>query len=201
MQRLTAAAPPRALREVVTERSILNTQGHLYEVPRSNSGGLAKMRPVATSDALLMDFCSWRGLLVVAGVAAGAPATEHVVRSADGRCALWFGVVDDLWQLGKPRGEGGPWLRSAVTAGVASDPYLMTGYDRKELTLSHAGRAAARFAVEVDVTGDGAWVPYAALDVPAGRPLTHRFPEGFGAYWVRLTAADTLEATAQFRYS
>ena len=38
--------------------------------------------------------------------------------------------------LGKPRGDGGPWKDTKVKAGTASDPYLMTAYDRKSLTLS-----------------------------------------------------------------
>jgi hypothetical protein len=148
-----------------------------------------------------MDLCSWRGLLVLAGVAADAPAGPHVVRSDDGRCALWFGVVDDLWQLGKPRGEGGPWQDTPVRAGQPSDPYLMTGYDRKELALSHAGGRPVRFAVEVDLTGDGDWAPYQTFDVEPGRPLAHQFPDGFNAYWVRVTASADVPATAQLRYS
>jgi hypothetical protein len=58
-------------------------------------------------------------------------AGGHVLASADGRTAVWAGVIDDLWQLGKPRGEGGVWNGTAVKAGVPSDPYLMTGFDRR----------------------------------------------------------------------
>lgn len=201
MRRVTHAVWPRTLREVVTERSLLNVQGHLYELPRANSGGFAKIRPIATSDLLILDLCSWRGLLVLAGIAADAPDNPHIVRSDDGRAALWFGVVDDLWQLGKPRGEGGPWMSSPVRAGEPSDPYLMTGYDRKQLTLSHSGSDPVRFTVEVDFTGEGAWAPYAELEVAPERPLTHQFPEGFNAYWMRVISSRDVRATAQLRYS
>jgi hypothetical protein len=201
MKRVTASAPPRTLREVATERSLLNVQGHIYELPRANSGGFPKIRPVATSDLLIMELASWRGLLVLAGVTTAAAANPHIVRSDDGRCALWFGVVDDLWQLGKPRGEGGPWMETAVRAGQPSDPYLMSGYDQKELRLSHAGTAPVRFRVEVDLTGDGIWAQYQELEVAPGRGVTHRFPDGFNAYWVRLVPAADVQATAQLRYS
>ena len=44
---------------------------------------------------------------------------------------LWFGKTDDLWGFGKPQGWGGPWRYDAVRAGEPSDPYLMTGFDKK----------------------------------------------------------------------
>lgn len=201
LQQPTAAGWPRPIREVVTERSLFNSQGHLYELPRDNSGGFAKIRPVATSDRQIMDMCSWRGLLVLAGLALDAPEDPHVVRSEDDRVALWFGTIDDLWRLGKPRGEGGPWMRTAVRAGVPSDPYLMTGYDHKQLRLSHTGEAPVVFEVEVDLTGDGAWAPYRSIEVQPGQVVTHPFPEGFNAYWVRLRASRDVTATAQLSYS
>jgi len=61
---------PRAVREVVTERSLFNGQGHLYELPRANSGGFSKIRPVATSDFLIMDLASWRLAVGAAALAA-----------------------------------------------------------------------------------------------------------------------------------
>ena len=64
---------------------------------------------------------SYRGLLVVSGLAEDAKG-ERVVRSEDGRCALWLGTVDDLWSFGKPRGVLDAWRDTAVKAGVPSDP-------------------------------------------------------------------------------
>ncbi len=134
------------------------------------------------------------------GVAADAPAGEHIVRSSDGKCALWVGTVDDLWKLGKPRGVGGPWKDSAVKAGVPSDPYLMTGYDRKRVTLSHQHTESVKFTIEVDVTGNGGWSRYGAFDVMAGKPLDHVFPDAFSAYWVRIVSDQDATATARFVY-
>ncbi|MCW5962954.1 MAG: hypothetical protein KIT83_02860 [Bryobacterales bacterium] len=190
----------RIAREIVTERDLFNAHGTLYELPAINAGGVAVVRPVATHNMAIHDFASWRGLLVLSGVATEAPSNPHIVRSADGKAALWLGVADDLWQLGKPRGEGGPWHGTAVTAGTPSDPYLMTGYDRKHLTLSHDRPGEIPIRVEVDITGTGHWQPYATFAVPAGRPFEHQFPAGFDAYWVRATALADATATAQFRY-
>ena len=34
--------------------------------------------------------------------------------SEDEELAVWAGVIDDLWKLGKPVGKGGPWANTAV---------------------------------------------------------------------------------------
>src|SRR5262249_9445103 len=52
----------RAVREVVTERSLLNAHGSFYMLPRPNSHGVARLKPVCTHDCRITDFCSWRGL-------------------------------------------------------------------------------------------------------------------------------------------
>ena len=133
-----AAGWARGVREAVTERELLNCHGTFYEVPRSNSGGYRKMRALATHGKRITDFASWRGLFVLTGVLDDAPASDKLVKNPDGTAALWLGEIDDLWRMGEPRGTGGPWKDTAVTANTASDPYLMYGYDQKELTLTAA---------------------------------------------------------------
>ena len=191
----------RTAREVCTERDLLNCAGTFFELPAENAGGIAKLRPVATHNRRIHDFATWRGVLVISGVEANAPASNrHIIRSDDGRAAVWVGAVDDLWSLGRPRGEGGPWKDAVVKAGEPSDPYLMTGYEKKTLTLSHRGAQAIRMGVQVDLTGTGKWVEYGPFEVPAGKPFTHVFPDGFQAYWVRVSADRDTTATAWFVY-
>ena len=139
-------------------------------------------------------------MLVIAGARADAAADGHYFASTDGKVGLWFGDVDDLWKLGKPRGTGGPWLNTTTGAGQPSDPYLMTGYDRKTVSLSHDAEETVAFTIEVDVVRDGTWFRYAVIRVPAGRTVTHEFPAGYSAHWVRLTADRDCKATAQFTY-
>ena len=191
----------RAVREVCTERDLLNCAGTFFELPAENAGGIIKVRPIATHNRRVHDYATWRGLLVLSGVDASAPASNrHIIRSDDGRAAVWVGSVDDLWQFGRPVGVGGPWKASAVTAGVASDPYLMTGYERKKLQLSHTSPQPVTMTVEVDFSGTGTWTTYATLAVAAGKAHEHVFPADFQAYWVRLTAQSTTTATAWFTY-
>ena len=111
-----------------------------------------------------------------------------------------MGAIDDLWAFGKPRGRGGPWKDSLVKAGVPSDPYLMTGYDRKHMTLSHQSNHAVSMRVEVDIDGMGRWLAYQPFKVAPGERVDHDFPDEFQAYWVRVIADKETIATAQLLY-
>lgn len=113
---------------------------------------------------------------------------------------MWLGAVDDLWQLGKPVGHGGPWAGSTVRAGEPSDPYLSLGYDRKSLTLTHEATEAVSFRVEVDITGTGMWHTWESISVEPAASVTYRFPPEFQAYWVRLTSDKACTVTADFSY-
>ena len=193
-------SPARVAREVTTERDLLNAGGIFYELPSNNAGGIAMVRPIATHNLGVKDYCSWRGLLVLSVGSIESAANNRIVRSADGKAALWLGVVDDLWQFGRLRGDGGPWKDTAVRAGEPSDPYLMTGFDEKVLRLQHDRPGAIQVRVEIDVAGTGLWVPYATFAVPPGRPFEHRFPAGYGAYWLRTVPLADGRITAQLSY-
>ncbi len=196
----TASGWRRGIREVVTERQLMNIHGTIYELPRDDSGGMRGIRPVTTHGRQIFDFTTWRGLLVIAGNLTSATNDGHYVRSDDGLVGLWFGNVDDLWRFGAPCGVGGPWKNSAVTAGAASDPYLMFGYERKELELSHSHAAPVTFTVEVDFAANNTWHRYGQFTVAPGQMLRHVFPDGYSAHWVRVKSDTTTTATAQFTY-
>ncbi len=189
----------RVAREVATERDMFHAFGTFYELPANNAGGFSKVRPITTHNRMIQDFCSYRGLLVLTGTSLNSSAhNEHLIRSDDGKTALWAGAVDDLWKFGKPRGKGGPWKGTTVEAGKFSDPYLMTGYDRKSLTLS-ADKDTV-ITAEIDISGDGNWVVCETFDVKAGESLSKVFPEAFSAYWIRFRSSVACAATAQLTY-
>jgi hypothetical protein len=189
----TSSGWRRGIREVVTERAVMNIHGTFYEVPRDSSGGMRRIRPITTHDLDIFDYASWRGMLVLSGNMAGVEEDGHYVASADGRVGLWFGNIDDLWRFGPPRGRGGPWLNTAVKAGAPSDPYLMFGYDRKRLTLAHAGTSDVGFRIEVDLLGDNHWHEYKRVNVPAGETVRYDFPPGYSAHWVRLAHSEAVK--------
>lgn len=189
----------RLCREVCTERDLLNVCGTFYELPAENAGGFGKVRAVATHGGRIHDYCSYRGLLVLSGIDAAAGASQHIVRSEDGQAAVWVGAVDDLWAFGKSRGEGGPWKNTAVKADTPSDAYLMTGFDKKALTLSQEGADAVAMTLELDLTGTGVWRTFGTYRVESGKTVQVNL-DAVRAYWLRLKADKDCEATAWLVY-
>ncbi|MBN2513761.1 MAG: hypothetical protein JXB18_12555 [Sedimentisphaerales bacterium] len=188
---------PRICREVATERDLLSVNGTFYELPARNAQGLAKIRPIASHNLVIHDFCSHMGLLLFTGIDKNIKSS-HIFRSNDGKAAVWAGVVDDLWLLGKPRGTGGPWKDTEIKAHQPSDPYLMTGYDKKKVTLTSS--MAATITLEVDVDGTELWVPYHAFNLEAGKTVEETFPDGFSAYWIRAISDSDTTATVILTY-
>ena len=121
---VSALNEARLCREVVTERDLLNCHGTFYELPARNAQGFAKIRPVATHNLAVHDYCSYRGMMLFTGIEPSAlkKHRDRILVSDDGKAAIWAGVIDELWTLGKPRGEGGPWKDHEVKAGKPSDP-------------------------------------------------------------------------------
>jgi hypothetical protein len=196
----TARGLMRIDREVATERDLLSCHGTFYELPAENADGFAKLRPISSHNFHIMDYCSYRGLLILTGVATNGTGNPHIVRSDDGNAAVWAGALDDLWKLGKPSGQGGPWKNTSVVVGKPSDPYLFWGYDRRSLTLTNEGNEPAAFRVEVDLNGEALWVPYKTFAVPAGQSVKHDFPAALQARWLRVTSDRDVVATAWLIY-
>jgi len=191
----------RVSREVVTERTLLSLFGTFFEVPAENADGYAKIRPISTSKFAITDFTSYRGMLILSGVKPKNPSNNpHIITSDDGEVALWAGVVDDLWKIGKPVGEGGPWYNSIVESNVPSDPYLIGFYDDRSLAIYHDSKEKVKFNLEIDPSGDGHWFKYIELEVLPERVLNFEFPKGFDARWIRIVPQKDVIATATFFY-
>ena len=198
---LTNEGQLRICREVATERDLFSCMGTFYELPAENADGYAKIRPVSTHNYRINDYASYRGMLVLTGVnPEEGKDNEHVIVSNDGKAAVWVGVIDDLWQLGKPIGKGGPWKDTSVKAGIPSDPYLIGFYDRKKLTLSHQSTDDITFTIEADPTGNGDWMEYMVRKVKAGEKWTYEFPAEFQARWIRFSTDEDTKATAWLEY-
>jgi hypothetical protein len=192
------------LREVASERYLANIAGTFYEIPRMPTGQAApdflRMKPIASHRYNIRDYCTWRGLLVLTGTTPKAPADGHFFKSPDNKSGLWFGKTDDLWKLGKPRGAGGPWHNTPVTANTPSDPFLVTNFDKKSLTLSHDAKDPVTFTIQINFMNNQTWRTYHKITAPPGQPATHDFPDGYQAHWARLLTDKPCTATATFTY-
>ncbi|MDC0088358.1 hypothetical protein OAI07_02330, partial [Akkermansiaceae bacterium] len=159
---------------------------------------IAKLRAIATHNRYVHDFCSYRGLFIMSGVDTSHNDNKHIIKSDDAKAAVWAGTIDDIWTLGKPVGKGGPWLNTSVKANTPSDPYLLTGYDKKSLTLSSS--QAATITAQIDLTGTGIWANYKSFELKTDEEISYTFPIEFQAYWIRFSASSDTEANAQLIY-
>lgn len=189
------------IRSIEHERLLMDHHGMFYELsPWAFGNRVWGIRPISTHLWVHGDFCSWRGMLVIGADNTSREGGENM-QCAEPQSGLWFGRTDDLWNLGKPKGWGGPWWEDQVKAGEPSDPYLMTGFDKKVLHLSHDSSKSVSFRVEVDFLGCGAWKTYENVKVPAKGYTPLVFPDGFSAHWVRVVASTACRASAQLHYT
>lgn len=189
------------IREVESERWLMDVCGMFYELPAMQyAGKVWGVRPICSHLRIIGDFCSWNGLLVMAGDQT-TPIGDTNACVGQPQANLWLGKTDDLWQWGKPRGWGGPWYRTPVAADVPSDPFLMTGFEHKCLHLSHDHQSKVMFTIEVDFHGDGEWHVYDEVETAGQGYAGYCFPAGFSAHWVRVTASRSCTASAQLHYT
>ncbi|MBN1417592.1 MAG: twin-arginine translocation signal domain-containing protein [Planctomycetes bacterium] len=189
------------IREVESQRFLMDCHGVFYELsPLAYGGAVWGVRPISTHLRIIPDYCSFLGMLVLGGNQV-TPGGDTNLLAGDPQAGLWFGKTDDLWRFGKPQGWGGVWRDSAVEAGVASDPYLLTGFEQKVLHIFHGADGPVTFSIEVDFLGDGTWKRYGEIQTPPGWYSHHEFHPGFSAHWIRLVSNTTCTATAQFIYT
>jgi len=184
------------IRHAVTERLLMDVHGMFYELPPFAYGGkIWGIRPICSHLRVVPDFCHWRGLFVMA-----SDQIDH--DQGQPQSGLWFGNIDDLWKMGKPAGWGGPWWDTPVKAGTVSDPFLMTGFDKKVVHLAQNSQQRVRFKIEVDFLGNGTWKEYDRFVVRSSTGyLHHEFPDGFSAHWVRVSVDTDCQASVYFVYN
>jgi hypothetical protein len=183
------------IREVQTERYLMDAFGIFYHLPSMVYGGKVwGIRPISTHLRICPDMVFFRGMLVLAG-----DQTDNAVGQP--QSGLWFGNIDDLSRWGKPAGWGAVWRNASVQPDTPSDPFLMTGFDKKVLHLTHDAYAIVTFTIEVDFLGDGTWRTYKEVKIPSNGYDHHVFPDGFSAHWVRVRSSHACKATAHFVYN
>ena len=155
------------IREVNTERYLMDAHGIFYEIPTiTYNGNIMGIRPICNHLRMVPDFIHWRGMFVM-----GSDQADK--SSGQPQSGFWFGNIDDLWSFGKPKGIGGPWYETTVKAGQASDPYLMNGFDQKTVHIHNLSDEPIEVSFQVDFLSNDTWhhltsvtaVSYTHLDV------------------------------------
>ncbi|MCF7567047.1 hypothetical protein L3X37_01540 [Sabulilitoribacter arenilitoris] len=183
------------IREVQTERFIMDVHGIFYELPMMTySGHVWGIKPISYHLRIVPDFVFWRGLFVMAG-----DQTDHGVGQP--QSGLLFQNIDDLWSYGKPTGWGAVWQDEKISADTPSDPFLMTGFDKKTVHFINQGKEDIEFEIEVDVMGNEQWHTYKKFKVAADGYLHYEFPDGYSAHWTRVKLNKASTVTVQFVYN
>ena len=183
------------IREVETEHYLLDIHGGMFELqPIAFEDRIWGIKPICQHLRIIPDYTSFRGMLALGGNQTTPNADNNSVVGQP-QAGIWFGVTDDLWKWGKPAGWGGVWRKSTVKKGEVSEPYLMTGYDKKVLHL----KAGGSVRIEVDFLGEGSFETYSTSAGTGYRAIV--FPVGFSAHWVRLVSEVDTTATAEFHYT
>ncbi|NBN95556.1 MAG: hypothetical protein EBV31_08075, partial [Verrucomicrobia bacterium] len=199
------------IRDIGEEGSRLMTMhGLFWKFPANfSSKHSAGITPRSAYLKVIGDFTRWQDRLVF-GCDDTAKSEFLNKRPAKGALAgpgqsqsnLWFTLLDTPDKLGPAIGRGSVWVDEPVKAGVPSDPFLLAGFAKRAVFLSHDGAAAATFTLEVDVKGDGQWktlcaVPMKADDLSAWVEITADEP----GVWIRAKAdRDIAKASATFQY-
>uniref|UniRef100_A0A0B7B8Z5 Olfactomedin-like domain-containing protein n=1 Tax=Arion vulgaris TaxID=1028688 RepID=A0A0B7B8Z5_9EUPU len=201
------------IREVETERYLMDMHGLFYELsPLGWAGSTWGIRPISQHIRVIPDFTSFRGLLVLGGNQVSSIFDNNVV-TGQAQSGLWFGKTDDLWSFGKPQGWGAVWRADNLANGSISDPYLMTGFDKKVMhIILHDNTPGATVTLEVDVTGTAGhrvnenWLRLYSYTLSPSTPYTYYiFQEGYSVHWVRTRVEcignPSCTVTAYFHYT
>ncbi len=187
------------IREVEHERFLMDHHGMFYELsPWAYGNRVWGIRPISTHLWVHGDFCTWRGMLVL-GADNASPSAGHSPTTAEPQSGIWMGKTDDLWSFGKPKGWGGPWWEEPIKANVASDPYLMTGFEHKCIEISHTAGTNIRFDIQLDLHGHGKFVTYKTVETRDA--IIEVFPTGLSAHWMRIVPSADCVASAQLHYT
>jgi hypothetical protein len=193
------------IREIETERAMMDCHGLFYEIGMHTYGGqLWAIKPISSHLRVIPDFCSWRGMLVFGGNQATpmkfGPQDSNPL-AGQPQAGLWFGKTDDLWALGKPKGYGGVWYDTQVVSGELSDPYLMNGFDKKSVHLCHDSKEVVQFTIQTDFMGNGDFHDYLTLTVKPGDYVHYEFPDAYSAIWMRIKVNKSCKSTAIINYN
>ena len=183
--------------------------GTFWRFPKSfsleNSAGIA---PRSNYLKVIGDFCRWNDRIVL-GCDDSARAeflntrafkAEHSA-AKQSNSNLWFVESSTLDNLCPAIGRGSVWLREDVKANSASDPFLFSGFDHRQLHLTHHSPDPIEFTLEVDRNGLNDWQVLKELTVPASSSVSYLFPDEEIGTWIRLKPRTNAESvTANFQY-
>ena len=192
----------------IEEKDLLATMhgtfwNFLKTFTRENSAGIS---PRSNYLKVIGDFSMWNGKLVLGcdDSAQKEFLNHRPFKSTKGapvqsNSNLWFIDRAQLDQFGPVIGRS-VWLRDDVKANQTSDPYLFSGYDYRNMVITHKSSSPVKFTIEIDKNGNNQWSKLAEFKV--NKSLIHQFPKAVKATWIRVKPqSDVKELSVHFNYS
>jgi hypothetical protein len=197
------------IREIGEDSLLMTMHGGFWRFPRAfsarNSAGIV---PRSTYLKVIGDFCRW-GNHIVMGCDDTAqseflnkePLKGQLAAPGRSQSNLWFVDPPQLDRLGPSLGRGALWLDDDVKAGVASEPFLFSGYAKRSLWMTHRSPDPVTFTLEVDRLGNGQWRTLSKVKVPVHGSAWIGFTPSDRGQWIRLVAShDVAKVSAVFQY-
>lgn len=122
------------IRNITGNRWMMDMHGMFFNFPATfSSTNSAGITPIGSHLRYVPDFCDWNGKLVLA---TDETSIQGNPLAGQPQSNLWFGEYDDLKKWGPASGYGGPWIEDDVKANTPSDPFLVSGFDRRIVHLA-----------------------------------------------------------------
>ena len=180
----------------------MTMHGMFWSFPRTfSSVNSIGIKPRSTYLKVIGDFCRYKNRIAI-GCDDTANREFLNRRKAKGHLAapqsqsnLWFIEPEMLDQIGPVIGRGAVWLNDKVQANEPSDPFLISGFQKRALHLVTDQKA--KLIIEIDTKGNGKWAEFEEVEIDGY--AWYRFDPDLNATWVRLRSANSLgKATAWF---
>jgi hypothetical protein len=174
---------------------LMHMHGLFFDFPKTfSTSNFAGLAPISSYYKMPTDYATFNGMIVMGKNDASKFANPLARKNQSN---LWFGTMEDIGNWGSPAGHGAVWMNEAITAGQASDPFLVNGFTHRTLHLRNLGANATDVAIQTS-TGTPSWSVARTITVPANS-YVHEILDDLDAPWVRLqSSAATTGLTAFF---
>ena len=198
------------IRDIGEKDLLMTMHGMFWKFPKAfGTRTSAGIRPRSTYLKVIGDFCLWNDRLVFgcddtakSEFLNKRPAKGGLAGPGQSQSNLWFAAPEIPDRLGPAIGRGGVWVDEPVSADMPSEPFLLAGFPRRSLFLSHGSDETVCFDLEIDKMGNGEWKKNRSIEVAGNAAQWIELGDDIQGEWIRLRAdRDCTNATAWFLYS
>ncbi len=187
---------------------LMTMHGMFWKFPKtftvSNANGI---RPRSSYLKVIGDFAKWNNQLVF-GCDDSAQKEFLNKRKIKGNLEgagqsnsnLWFVEETQLDYMGATTAEGAVWINDSLIDNLISEPFLLAGWEKRNIWLKNHNNKPAKFDVEIDAIGNGKWTPYKSFTVASNNSVNEEIPAELKGEWIRIKVNASGKYSAMFSY-